>query len=64
MERIFYFVAFLIASAISGSAVYAVIWLSKHRQLRDCYRGANSIFDKTEPIGQATDHILSKWREC
>ena len=63
MERIFYLVAFLIASAVSGSAVYAVSWSSKHRQLRDCDRGANSIFDETEPIGQATDHSLGNRRE-
>ena len=57
MEWIFYTVAFLVALALSGSAVYALFWSSKHGQLRDFDRGAASIFDDEEPVGRMTDHF-------
>jgi cbb3-type cytochrome oxidase maturation protein len=57
MEWIFYTIAFLIATALSGSAVYALYWSSKHGQLRDFERGARSIFDEREPVGRMTDHF-------
>ena len=60
MEWIFYTAAFLVAIAISGTAVYALYWSSKHGQLRDFERGASSIFDEQEPVGQMTDHFPAK----
>ncbi len=60
MEWIFYTVAFLIAAALSGTAVYALFWSSKHGQLLDFDRGAVSIFDDQEPVGQMTDHFPEK----
>ncbi|MFA5057198.1 MAG: hypothetical protein WC485_03725 [Opitutaceae bacterium] len=57
MEWIFYTLAFLIATAISGTAVYALYWSSQHGQLRDFERGATSIFDDQEPVGRMTDHF-------
>jgi cbb3-type cytochrome oxidase maturation protein len=63
MEWIFYTLAFLIATAISGTAVYALYWSSKHGQLRDFERGATSIFDEQEPVGQMTDRFPAKRRE-
>ena len=63
MEWIFYTVAFLVAAAISGTAVYALYWSSKHGQLRDFERGAASIFDEHEPVGQMTDHFPVKRRK-
>lgn len=63
MEWIFYTLAFLIATAISGTAVYALHWSSKHGQLRDFERGATSIFDEQEPMGQMTDHFPTKQRK-
>ncbi len=57
MEWIFYTVAFLIATALSASAVYALYWSSRHGQLRDFERGARSIFDDEEPVGRMTDHF-------
>lgn len=62
MEWVFYTLAFLIATAISGAAVYALYWSSKHGQLRDFERGATSIFDEQEPVGQMTDHFPTKRR--
>ena len=63
MEWIFYTAAFLVATAISGTAVYALYWSSKHGQLRDFERGAASIFDEQEPVGQMTDHFPGKRRK-
>ena len=63
MEWIFYPLALLIATAISGTAVYALYWSSKHGQLRDFERGAASIFDEQEPVGQMTDHFPAARRK-
>ena len=63
MEWFFYTVAFLIALAISGTAVYALYWSSKHGQLRDFERGATSIFDQEEPVGEMTDHFPARRRK-
>ncbi len=60
MEWLFYTLAFLIATALSGSAVYALYWSSKHGQLRDFERGARSIFDDQEPVGEMTDHFPAR----
>ncbi len=60
MEWIFYTLGFLIAVALSGSAVYALYWSSQHGQLRDFERGARSIFDEHEPVGAMTDHFPAK----
>jgi cbb3-type cytochrome oxidase maturation protein len=63
MEWFFYTVAFLIALALSGTAVYALYWSSKHGQLRDFERGATSIFDEEEPVGEMTDHFPARRRK-
>ena len=63
MEWIFYTAAFLVAIVISGTAVYALYWSSKHGQLRDFERGAASIFDEQEPVGKMTDHFPVKRRK-
>ena len=63
MEWIFYTFAFLVAAAISGTAAYALYWSSKHGQLRDFERGAASIFDEQEPVGEMTDHFPAKQRK-
>jgi cbb3-type cytochrome oxidase maturation protein len=57
MEWFFYTLAFLIAVAITGTAVFALHWSSRHGQLRDFERGATSIFDDEEPVGQMTDRF-------
>ena len=58
MEWIFYTLAFLIAAALTGTAVYALYWSSRHGQLKDFERGAVSIFDEDEPVGQ-----MNRWAE-
>ena len=60
----FYTLAFLIAAGLSGTAVYALYWSSKHGQLRDFDRGAVSIFDEKEPVGEMTDRFPLKRRKA
>lgn len=57
MQWVLYALLFLVASALTASAVYALYWSSKHGQLRDFERGAVSIFDDEEPLGQMTDRF-------
>ena len=63
MEWVFYTLAFLIAAALTGTAVYALYWSSRHGQLRDFERGAVSIFDEEEPVGRMTDRFPPKRRK-
>jgi cbb3-type cytochrome oxidase maturation protein len=60
MEWLFYTVAFLIAVAITASAVYALHWAVKSGQFRDLEKGATTIFDDEEPMGTPTDFTLGK----
>jgi nitrogen fixation-related uncharacterized protein len=60
MEWFFYGLAFLVAVAITASAVYALYWASGKGQLRDFEKGAASIFDEKEPIGKPTDFFPGK----
>ncbi len=60
MEWFFYGLAFVVAVAITASAVYALHWASKKGQLRDFEKGAASIFDDKEPIGEPTDFFPGK----
>jgi nitrogen fixation-related uncharacterized protein len=55
MDWFFYAVALPIAALFLASAVYALYWSAKKGQLRDFDKGAESIFDEKEPIGQPTD---------
>lgn len=60
MDLTFLGLAFLIAVAITTSAVYALFWASKRGQLKDFEAGAASIFDENEPIGRPTDFFPAK----
>ena len=64
MDWIFYTLLALVAAALTGSAVYALYWSSRHGQLKDFERGAVSIFDKEEPVGQMTDHFPAGRRKA
>jgi len=63
MDWFFYLFAFAVALAISGTAVYALWWSSRNGQLRDFERGAASIFDEQEPVGEMTDRFPAKRRK-
>jgi cbb3-type cytochrome oxidase maturation protein len=60
MEWLIYALVSLVAAALTGSAVYALYWSSRNGQLRDFQRGAISIFDEEEPVGQMTDRFPPK----
>ncbi len=55
MEWAFYGLTFVVAVAITASAVWALGWASKNGQLKNFEAGAASIFDEKEPIGRTTD---------
>ncbi|MDX2186832.1 MAG: hypothetical protein SFV32_07870 [Opitutaceae bacterium] len=60
MDWAFLLLAFLVAVAITASAVYALGWASRTGQLRNFEEGAASIFDESEPIGRSTDSFPTK----
>lgn len=60
MDWFFYAVALPVAALFLASAVYALLWASKNGQLQEFERGAESIFDDAEPVGQTTDSFPSK----
>jgi cbb3-type cytochrome oxidase maturation protein len=60
MDWFFYAVTLPIAVLFLASAVYALYWASKNGQLRDFDKGAASIFDDEEPVGQPTDFFPGK----
>ena len=55
MTWVFFIVAGGISLAITGSAVLALYWAARNRQLENLQKGAESIFDEDEPIGEMTD---------
>ncbi|MGH8017167.1 MAG: cbb3-type cytochrome oxidase assembly protein CcoS [Opitutaceae bacterium] len=60
MEWVVYGVLFLIALAISASAVYAFFWASKRGEFRDFDAQSRMIFDDKEPEGVQTDFFPGK----
>lgn len=38
-----------------GSAVWALVWAIRNGQMSNLQAGAESIFDKEEPVGKQTD---------
>ena len=60
MDWFFYAVALPMAVLFMASTVYALYWASQKGQLRDFDKGAESIFDDQEPIGQPTDFFPGK----
>jgi nitrogen fixation-related uncharacterized protein len=60
MEWLFYGVAFVVALAISASAVYLLNWAAKKGQLKNLDKQAESIFDQEEPLGEQTDYFPGK----
>lgn len=57
MTWAFFFVAGGISLSITGSAVFALYWAARNNQLEDLQKGAESIFDEDEPMGETTDHF-------
>lgn len=49
--------ATLVGSVIffGGAAVWAMAWAARNGEFENFHRGARSIFDSDEPIGEPTD---------
>lgn len=60
MEWSSYIIAFVIALLITSSAVVALRWAVKTGQFRNFDKGAESIFDDDEPLGQPQDSFPGK----
>lgn len=54
-------VVLLVVSIIvlGGGAVWALSWAFRNGQMSNFARGATSIFDPDEPIGEVTDRALA-----
>lgn len=53
-------IGFLSASLFFVVAALALHWAHKHGQLSNLERGAQSIFDEDEPMGEVTDRFPAK----
>lgn len=51
-----YYIVFWTAVFLFGlSAIYGLVWAMRTGQMDDFRRGAASIFDEDEPVGESTD---------
>ena len=55
MLIVYYLLVFGVISLFAGSVIWALWWALRGGQLSNFQRGAASIFDDDEPIGQVTD---------
>jgi len=58
--------AVLIGSVVffGGAAVLALAWAFRNGQMENFARGATSIFDPDEPLGEVTDNALDPHRDA
>jgi len=54
------FLILLVGFGLAASAVGAIYWAARNGQFRELDRGARSIFDEGEPVGQPTDQVFRK----
>ncbi|MFO7724112.1 MAG: hypothetical protein R6V45_01070 [Oceanipulchritudo sp.] len=57
-------VGFLFAGLFFLGASAALYWAHKHGQLSNLEKGATSIFDEDEPMGEVTDSFPEKKRKA
>ena len=55
MLIVYYLLVFGMVSLFAGSVIWALWWALRGGQMSNFQRGAASIFDDGEPIGQVTD---------
>lgn len=58
--NLYILVGFIIASLFFVAASFALYWAYRNGQLKDFDKGAESIFDDEEPLGEQTDHFPGK----
>ena len=56
-------IGFVFACLFFLGAALALHWAHKHGQLTNLEKGARSIFDEDEPMGEVTDAFPSKRRK-
>lgn len=56
-------IGFIFASIFFVAAALALHWAHKHGQLSNLERGAQTIFDDDEPMGEVTDQFPEKRRK-
>ena len=54
---LFYVLIWGFAAVCGVTAVYGLVWAIRSGQVRNFGRGARSIFDDEEPIGEMTDRF-------
>ena len=64
MLIVYYLLVFGAISLFAGSVIWALWWALRGGQLSNFQRGAASIFDDDEPIGQMTDAFPDKRGEA
>lgn len=55
-------VGFIFAGLFFVGAALALFWAHRHGQLSNLEKGATSIFDEDEPVGEVTDKFPKKAR--
>jgi cbb3-type cytochrome oxidase maturation protein len=51
----YYLLVFGVLTGFFGSVIYALNWAIRSGQFSDYQKGARSIFDDEEPVGEMTD---------
>ena len=57
-------VIIFVGFGLAATAVVAFYWAARNGQFRELDRGARSIFDEGEPVGQPTDLVFQKKRRA
>jgi len=63
MQSIYYVIVFGMLAVFGGTVIWSLWWAIRGGQFSDFQRGAVSIFDDDEPVGQVTDVFPDKAEE-
>jgi cbb3-type cytochrome oxidase maturation protein len=58
MLTVYYILVFGMIILFSGTVIWALWWAIRGGQMSDFQKGARSIFDADEPVGEPTDMII------
>lgn len=60
---LYYILVFGILLLFGATVIWALWWAIRGGQFSDFQKGATSIFDEDEPIGEVTDHFTDRCEE-
>lgn len=60
MQIVYYVLVFGILLLFAGSVIWGLWWAIRGGQFSDFHKGATSIFDDDEPVGEMTDAFPDK----